>query len=124
GRALALEDVVQAIAPVQEISPAALKRICIHEAAHAVISVVAPSGVLKRCTVGRNGGSAGQTLIKWETDDLLTRDSIERRAVVLLAGRTAERFLIGDATLGAGGDDDSDLAQVTQFVATLHASTG
>src|SRR4029077_13060199 len=86
--------------------------------------LVVRSGVLKRCTVGKSGGSAGWTLVRWGTDDLLTRDAIERRAVVMLAGRTAERILIGDVTLGCGGDDDSDLAQVTQLIATLHASTG
>jgi len=123
-RALRLEDLAQAVAPVQDIAPAALNRISVHEAAHAVASLVVPSGILKRCTVGGSGGSAGRTLIKWETDDLVTRDSIERRAVVMLAGRTAERNLIGDVTLGCGLDDDSDLAQVTQVIATLHASTG
>ena len=44
------------------------------------------------------------------------------RAVVLLCGRAAERLLIANAGLGAGGDDESHLAQVTRFVATLHAS--
>jgi cell division protease FtsH len=115
---------LQAIAPVDDIAPAALNRICIHEAAHAVASLVVLSGVLKRCIVGSTAGSAGRTLIQRDTDDLLTRDSVERRAVVLLAGRTAEQILIGDAGLGAGGDDESDLAQVTQLIATLHASTG
>jgi hypothetical protein len=124
GRALALEDIAHAIAPIEEIAPAALNRICIHEAAHAVTALVAPSGVLKRCTVGRSGGSAGQTRIDWDEDDLVTRDSVERRAVVMLAGRTAERCLIGDAALGAGGADDSDLARVTRLIATLHASAG
>jgi cell division protease FtsH len=124
GRALELDDLVQAIAPVDDIAPAALNRICIHEAAHAVASLVVLSGVLKRCMVGSTAGSAGRTLIQRDMDDLLTRDSVERRAVVLLAGRTAEQILIGDAGLGAGGDDESDLAQVTQLIATLHASTG
>jgi cell division protease FtsH len=124
GRALELDDLLRAIAPVDDIAPAALNRICIHEAAHAVASLVVLSGVLKRCIVGSTAGSAGRTLIQRDTDDLLTRDSVERRAVVLLAGRTAEQILIGDAGLGAGGDDESDLAQVTQLIATLHASTG
>lgn len=124
GRVLQLEDLVQSVAPVDEIAPAALKRICIHEAAHAVASLVVPSGILKRCAVGSSGTSAGRTLIENEMSDLMTRDAVERRAVVALAGRTAERVLIGDASVGAGGDDDSDLAQVTQIIATLHASTG
>jgi len=56
--------------------------------------------------------------------DLLTRDSVERRVVVTLCGRAAEELLIGNISLGSGGDDDSDLAQVTKWIAALHASTG
>lgn len=124
GRALHLDDLMQAITPVEDIAPAALRRISVHEAAHAVASLVVPSGDLKRCAVGCRGGSAGRTQIMWETDDLVTRDAIERRALVMLAGRSAERHLIGDVTLGCGMDDDSDLAQVTQVIASLHASSG
>ncbi|WGD51460.1 hypothetical protein QA641_39445 [Bradyrhizobium sp. CB1650] len=123
-RPLLPEDLVQALAPVEDIAPAALKRICIHEAAHAVASLAVPSGTLKRCSIGASGTAAGRTLIENEMSDLMTRDAVERRAVVILAGRTAERVLIGNASAGAGGDDDSDLAQVTQLIATLHSSTG
>lgn len=124
GRKLHRDDLLQAIAPVEYIPPDMLKRACVHEAAHAVASVVVPSGILKRCIVGSGAASFGQTLIQMNKDDLLTRESIERRAVVLLAARAAERLLIGNAGLGAGGNDVSDLAQATQFVATLHASSG
>lgn len=124
GRKLECDDLLLSIAPVDDIAPDALNRVCIHEAAHAVASLVIPSGILKRCIVGAAAASFGQTLIQMDTDDLLTRDSVERRAVVLLCGRTAELLLIGNISVGAGGDDESDLAQVTQFVATLHASSG
>jgi cell division protease FtsH len=124
GRKLHRDDLLLAIAPVEDMAPDALKRASIHEAAHAVASLVVPSGVLKRCIVGSAAGSLGQTLIQMDKKDLLTRDSVERRAVVLLCGRAAERLMIGNVGLGAGGDDESDLAVVTQFVATLHASTG
>ncbi|MEY9524052.1 cell division protease FtsH [Bradyrhizobium japonicum] len=125
-RNLELDDLIQAITPDEEIAPAALNRICTHEAGHAVASIVVSSGDLKRCVIGRSvAESAGRTLIANETDgDLMTRDTVERRAVVLFAGRTAERILIGDASVGAGGDDDSDLAQATQLIAALHASAG
>ncbi|MGM5022187.1 AAA family ATPase [Tardiphaga sp. 367_B4_N1_1] len=122
GRRLERDDLLQAIAPVEHIAPDTLKRASVHEAAHAVASLVARSGVLKRCTVGTAAASFGQTLM--DQEDLLTRDSVERRAVVLLCGRAAEGLLIGNVGLGAGGDDESDLAQVTQLVATLHASSG
>jgi ATP-dependent Zn protease len=124
GRKLGGNDLLQAMAPAEDIASDALNRICIHEAAHAVASLAVPSGVLMRCIVGGTGGSRGQTLIRMDTNDLLTRDSVERRAVVLLCGRTAEQLLIGNKGLGSGGNDESDLAQVTQFVASLHASTG
>lgn len=124
GRQLRRDDVLEAMAPAEEVAPDALRRICIHEAAHAVGSIVVPSGILKRCIVRSTEGAAGQTLVETDKDDLLTRDSVERRAIVLLAGRTAEQILIGNAGLGSGGDDASDLAQVTQYVASLHASTG
>ncbi|WP_349630746.1 AAA family ATPase [Bradyrhizobium liaoningense] len=125
-RDLVLDDLVQAITPDEEIAPAALNRICTHEAGHAVASIVVSSGDLKRCVIGRTvADSAGRTLIANEGGgDLMTRDTVERRAVVLLAGRTAERILIGHASVGAGGDDDSDLAQATQLIAALHASAG
>ena len=123
-RALQLDDLVQAVAPVEDIAPAALNRICIHEAAHAVASLVVPSGVLKGCIVGTRGGSAGRTVSTWETDDLVTGESVENRAVVMLAGRTAEHILIGNVTVGCGFDDDSDLAQVTRVIASVHASAG
>ena len=91
GRKLKFDDLLQAISPADDIAPAALNRICIHEAAHAVVSLAVRSGFLKRCIVGSTASSAGRTLIQMDTDDLLTRDSVERRAVVLLAGRTAEQ---------------------------------
>jgi cell division protease FtsH len=124
GRELELDDLMESIAPAEEIAPAALLRISYHEAAHAVGSLAVPAGILQRCIVGAGPGSAGQTIIKGETADLPTRDAIERRAVVTLCGRAAEALLVGDVGLGSGGDSDSDLAVVTQFVTSLHASTG
>jgi hypothetical protein len=124
GRPLNRSDLVQATSPVGEISANALRRISIHEAGHAVASLVVPYGTLKRCSAGSGGVLAGLTLIHKEEDDMPTRDSIERRSVALLCGRSAEKLLIGEASIGAGGDDESDLARVTQMLATLHASTG
>jgi cell division protease FtsH len=124
-RDLTVDDLLESIAPPGEIEPKALLRISLHEAAHAVASIKVPAGILQRCIVGVGPGSSGRTIIQGEKDDLETRDSIERRAVATLAGRAAERLLLGGSiSLGSGGDDDSDLALVTQYLGSLHASTG
>jgi hypothetical protein len=88
GRPLERDDLLQAIAPPEDVPHATLNRICIHEAAHAVAAIVARSGVVKRCIVG-GAGAAGRTLIWTDPHEMPTRDSVERRAVVLLCGRTA-----------------------------------
>lgn len=124
GRNLEFQDLQQAIAPIRDVAPEALHHICIHEAAHAVASIILSSGTLKRCIVGGAAGAHGMTGIQLAMEDLLTQDSVEHRVMVLLSGRTAERILIGNAAIGAGGTDDSDLAQATQLVALLHASAG
>jgi ATP-dependent Zn protease len=123
GRPLERDDLLQAIAPPEDMPHATLNRICIHEAAHAVAAIVTRSGVVKRCIVG-GAGAAGHTLIRTDPHEMPTRESVERRAVVLLCGRTAEQHIIGDTALGAGGARESDLARATQLVATLHASAG
>jgi cell division protease FtsH len=124
-RELEPDDLLQAVAPIEYVEPAALMRISLHEAAHAVASIAVPAGFLQRCSIGRQGGSPGRTIIRGETADLSTRDSIERRAVATLAGRAAEKlFLRGSIALGSGGDDSSDLALVTRHLASIHASTG
>ena len=124
-RELTLDDLLKSVTPADDIEPAALLRISVHEAAHAIGSLAVPSGLLQRCIIGGATGAAGRTLIKGETDDLLTQDVVERRAIVTLCGRAAEKLLLGGSVaLGCGGDDDSDLAIVTQLIATLHASTG
>ena len=45
-----------------------------------------------------------------------TRETIEKRLVVLLAGRVAEEVLLGMVSSGAGGGTRSDLALATRLV--------
>lgn len=123
-RDLALDDLVQAVAPANDdVDAETLKRISIHEAAHAIGALVMESGELRRVTIASLGDSLGRTHV--EADQILpTRDFIERRCIVTLAGRAAEALLLGDVSLGGGGDKESDLANVTRLLATIHGSTG
>jgi len=62
-------------------------------------------------------------MIDFATADLPTRASIEDRVVTLLAGRSAERVVLGAECVGAGGDT-SDLAAATRDVCSIHADWG
>ena len=123
-RKLERGDLLQSIAPVEDLAPEVLNRLCIHEAAHAVTSLAVGSGVLKHCIVGSAAGVTGRTRFQTDRKGLPTRDTVERLAIVLLSARAAEQLLIGDVGLGAGGGEESDLAQATKLVATIHASAG
>ena len=96
GRDLVLDDLLKSVSPADDIAPTALWRICVHESAHAIGSLAVPYGILQRCIVGGVAGSGGRTMIKQETDDLPTQDAVERRAVVGLCGRAAEKLLLGE----------------------------
>lgn len=124
-RDLTRQDLIEAIAPIDDgIAPAALLRLSIHEAAHAVASIAVPFGRVDGCVIGLSGNSAGRTHVKPDADDLATRDWVERRAVMILSGRAAEERLLGCIALGGGGTDDSDLADTTRSIASLYTSTG
>lgn len=125
GRDLECNDLLTAIAPVDDIPADILRRICVHEAAHAVSSVAVRSGVLIRCFVGgMDSSSGGGTVIRRDARSLLTKVEIERQVIVALSGRAAEEMLLGDASNGAGGDCRSDLARATRLIGALHAAWG
>jgi cell division protease FtsH len=83
-----------------------------------------PSGKLRRCIIGSKNGAAGHTLVEHDDGHVLTRERLEGRAIFLLSGRAAERVVTMAESIGSGGDDTSDLAQVTKMIAALHASAG
>jgi cell division protease FtsH len=124
GRHLEVADLRAVLMPREDIPPDVMWRICCHEAGHAIASLTIPFGKLRRCIIGWKGRTAGHTLVEHDNCDLLTRESIEGRAIFLLSGRAAERALTKAISVGAGGDETSDLAQVTKMIAALHVSDG
>jgi cell division protease FtsH len=124
GRPLSVEDLRMAVVPPEDINPDALWRICVHEAAHAVVALAVPYGTLKRCVVGSKAGAAGRTVVEPNSDDLMTLKRLLDHAVVILSGRVAELVILGAASVASGGDDTSDIALVTRMIAVLHASAG
>jgi hypothetical protein len=104
-------------------APAYLRRISIHEAAHAVTAAVLRIGRLRRVRLQSRGGAGGHTLVKYADDDLLTLADIENRVTSILSAGVAERLFIGTASTGSGGDDRSDLGVATAMLGLVHTST-
>lgn len=98
-------------------------RICVHEAGHAVAATLLGLELLSvsvRPTHGEHGGA----LLNLPPTSLETLLTMEKRAMVCYAGRISEELFFGEACLGSGGRDDSDIALATESIASLHASYG
>ncbi|MFT3940218.1 AAA family ATPase [Rhodopseudomonas sp.] len=123
GRLLTLED-LHAVAFGQSASEDAdfLRRTAIHEAGHAVITAVHRPGAVVRVTIIAKGKTAGTTLCR-QLQPALTLSAVEDHVVESLAGGEAERVILGCATTGSGGSEDSDIARSTRAIAALHTST-
>jgi hypothetical protein len=100
-----------------------LRRIAVHEAAHAVTAVAIPIGELSYVTLRSRGNSGGHTKVRYSDDDLSTLADIENRVTSILSAGVAERVLLGAASTGSGGDDGSDLGVATAMLSIIYAST-
>jgi cell division protease FtsH len=124
GRAMTEHDLIEAILPAETIPPAALRRMSVHEASHAVVTLATGAGRVAYCRVQSSTVENGRTAISNANDDYLTAVAIENIVIGFLAGRCGERVLIGAESDGSGGFDGSDLARSTAKIASLYMSNG
>ena len=117
-RPLVLADLIAAIAPPDPRLPADLRRVALHEAAHAVVAHRLGLPVVE-VTTRASGAAAGMTVLG-EADPMPDRDGLERRVVGLLAGRAADLDLGGGAHAGA----HSDLSAATRIVCAIETCFG
>lgn len=122
-RLLKLEDLVTVLVPSDRRAEALVERVAIHEAGHAVVGHFLNPDSFKSVSIIASGELGGATVFEG-ADSIPTRNAVEGRVVQLLAGRAAEKLLLGSIGTGSGGRDQSDLAQATSLVAALHASLG
>lgn len=122
GRALTVDDIRNAVLPIEVVPPARLFRMSVHESAHAVAAHVLGIGAVQHVVLRERGASEGRTVVEFDRSDLTTRAAIEDRVVASLAGRAAEIRFAGSASTGSGGDPESDVGAATLDVAALHAS--
>jgi cell division protease FtsH len=107
----------------ENVPAAVLRRVSIHEAAHAVTTFVLRIGELRYVTVQSRGLSGGHTKVSTNDEDLLTLHEIENRVVSIISAAVAEKVLLGSKSVGSGGTDTSDDAIATTMLSILYAST-
>ena len=96
------------------------RRIAVHECGHAIVATALGFGRIERLQITPRGG---ETLRHATLTEGLTAD-IRAELAVHMAGRAAERLVLGDISAGAGGSPASDLAQATTLAASLDSCLG
>jgi cell division protease FtsH len=122
-RDLTMDDLRQRIVGAGDEDPDYLKRVAIHEATHAVASIVIPVGSLVRVQIRSHGGSGGHTRIEQTKKDIETLADVEDRVTSILAAGVAERIILDAVSTGSGGNDRSDLGLATAMLSVIHTST-
>lgn len=95
-------------------------RVAVHECGHAIACAALGCGTVTRLLLTPDGG---QTIRRSGTQQAVLAD-IESEIAYALAGRAAERLVLGDVSGGAGGTSDSDLAQATRLALAIDVILG
>ncbi|MFJ1293444.1 AAA family ATPase, partial [Paracoccus yeei] len=100
--------------------PAIDRRVALHECGHALVTTALGRGTVQRLALA---GSGGTTRIARRPQAGLIADHTDLLAE-LMAGRAAERLVLGAVSAGAGGPPDSDLALATRVALDLETRYG
>lgn len=105
-RPLILRDVLDLVAPPDDRSPQEARAVALHEAGHAVVAIELGLPVQEVSILSM--GAIGGYVHTGETDtSLLTKERVERIAIMMLGGRAADDTFGLGAHSGAASDLDS-----------------
>jgi ATP-dependent Zn protease len=100
-----------------------LWRIAVHEAGHAIAYSLFPVlGEVQTVSIVATEG--GETSVRLSTDALQTAAGLGRMLICFLAGRAAERLLLGEPGVSSGGRAESDLAHATRLALESETTLG
>lgn len=120
-RALTVEDLSAAVAAIRPpLSEQLHWRVALHEAGHAIVGAATGFSKPQTLAILPTGGVSEQRI----QTGAGSRDEVEKRLAIDLAGRAAEGLVLGDISMGAGGSADSDIARATAVAAALEISWG
>ena len=101
-------------------NPAVSWRVAVHEAGHAVVAHLLDQGRVTRVSIGNGGGLTERFVDHGES----LEGEFEDHLTVHLAGRAAERVMLGTISAGAGGPEQSDLAVATRLATKIDTQLG
>lgn len=121
-RDLCVDDLLDQIrAGRPPMSDDARRRISVHEAGHAIVGKALNTGRFVGVSIHEHGGT---TEFENAFDGTTTEEQACRHIAVALAGRVAERMILGDVGIGSGNGPQSDLAGATRLARMLETHYG
>ena len=121
GRNMTAEDLRHALGgETGRATPDWDRRVALHECGHAIVGTYLDLGQIKRIVMTRDGG---QAWMLHATGKSVLAD-IEDELAYSLAGRAAERLILGSVAAGSGGTARSDLALATQTATDIDLRFG
>ncbi|MGM4905996.1 AAA family ATPase [Tardiphaga sp. 866_E4_N2_1] len=129
-RPMTIADVLHGLPPRIRLSEAALRRMCVHEAGHALVgsllstdtgSTLIDIRVMQEITQQNTGL---QTTFRRTPGFDRSRASYLAEITTLLAGLAAEDVVLGGHADGGGGEENSDIHLATILAARMDASLG
>lgn len=121
GRPLSVEDLSATLAEIRPPMPEAVRwQVAVHEAGHAVVGAATGVATPRVLALQGDGGvtHAERRVIHQR------RSELEAALALDMAGRAAEHLVFGEASAGAGGASDSDLARATTMAIAMEAAWG
>jgi cell division protease FtsH len=120
GRDVSLDDLMSVVRKGASGRPADyFKRLAVHEAGHVIVRTLSSLAPPQAVRVGAGASAVETPVLPFFTPE--TADEVLRE---LLAGRAAERVVMGTISSGAGEGASSDLAQATALAAKMEAEWG
>lgn len=117
---LALSHIISTVSRAKLPNPQLAWRIAVHEAGHALTAHLLDIGDIKEMSLKGDGGE----ILIFRAACEETVQAFDNQIAYCLAGRAAEIIILGDASGGAGGGENSDLAMATAFALQMERSRG
>ncbi|MGF9565105.1 AAA family ATPase [Neorhizobium sp. BT27B] len=130
GRELLETDLLNALPPTRSLSEDELRRVAIHEAGHALVTLVANPNDLVAVAISRRvplddrGSSLGHVEIRRSQSVIATEESLTARIDIHLAGIAAERVVFGHHSTSGGGALTADLRLATELATSIERLFG